>query len=80
MGLPLINSGVYAQVVTPMYDARQITSGTVQGGKIMWCHEDGLVVVHYSTGDENVELVAGDKWGIEGGAAVTVSTGLWSFQ
>ena len=46
----------------------------------MWCHEDGLVVVHYSTGDENVELVAGDKWGIEGGAAVTVSTGLWSFQ
>ena len=41
MGLPLINSGVYAQVVTPMYGARQITSGTVQGVKIMWCHEDG---------------------------------------
>ena len=80
MGLPLINSGVYPQEVTPLYGGRQINSGTVQVVKLMWCHEDGLFVVHYSTGDENVELVGGDRWGIEGGAAVTVSTGLWSFQ
>ena len=80
MGLPLINSGVYAQVITPAYDGRQITSGTFPSAKIMWCHEDGIATVHYSTGDENISLVAGDKWGLENGAPVTVVSGVWSFQ